>query len=132
MEPFPQTSAAPRPRAPARHSPARLQRLDAEFRRACHGADRDWLLRHLADDFRIVLADGRLLEREAFFDVCDRVDERRGDGDDVYEDVQFEGDTAVVHALLRLDGGAERATDVWVGRDGRWQLLAAQRTTSAG
>ena len=51
-------------------------------------------------------------------------------------DVQFNGDTAIVQARAvyeKQDGvrGQNRYTDIWIGRDGRWQVLSAQITAVA-
>lgn len=113
-----------------RHSAGRLLRLDAEFAEACRQHDGDWLSRHLSADFRGVLRDGALVDRDGFL-------ARAAAAEDIdagsIEDAtaQFEGDTAVVHSICVAGAVRERATDIWVGRDGRWQLLAVQRTAVA-
>ena len=50
--------------------------------------------------------------------------------------MQVEGEVAIVQARTvyeRADGsrGQSRYTDVWIGRDGRWQALTAQITSLA-
>ena len=115
----------------ARHSASKLLRLDAEFAEACRRRDGDWLARHLSDDFRGVLRDGALVDRDAF--IAGAVAAQNIDAGPVGDaTVRFEGDTALVHSCSASGAIRERATDIWVGRDGRWQLLALQRTAVAG
>lgn len=127
--PDPQHAASPPPTAP-RHPPAKLLRLDAEFAEACRQGDRDWLLQHLADEFCCIGEDGALHGRGAFVDGC-----AAGGIASVLAvqdpDVQFEGDVAIVRSTVATPAARLRTTDLWIGRDGRWQLLASQRTAIA-
>ena len=121
----------PSPATIARHSAGKLLRLDAEFTEACRQRNGDWLSRHLSEDFRAVLRDGALLDRDGF--IAGTVAAQHIDAGPVEDaTVRFEGDTALVHSSARSGDIRERATDIWVGRDGRWQLLALQRTAVAG
>ncbi len=127
--PDPLPEAAAHAPAHSHHAPGKLLRLDAEFAEACRRQDVDWLSRHLADDFRCIGGDGALLSRAEFI---------AGDGRAAgaplalqEAEVQFEGDTAIVRCIAVTATARERHLDVWVGRDGRWQLLAAQRTAIA-
>ncbi len=117
---------------PAHHSEVKLHRLNAEYVDAFLKSDTDWFDRHLASDFRCILSSGTMLDRDAFLA---EVAQPRAMTSYAVEDVtvQFEGDTAIVQAraaFTRSDGhqGQSRYTDVWIGRDGRWQALTAQIT----
>jgi len=117
------------------HSAAKLMRLNAEYVDAFLRSDIDWYERHLADDFRCILASGRIIDRAAFLiDAAQPVTMASFEVEDV--DVQFNDDTAIVQARTiheRQDGarGQSRYTDIWIGRDGRWQVLSAQITAIA-
>lgn len=125
--------------APAReaspHSEAKLRRLNAEYVEAFLRSDADWHQRHLAEEFRCVLADGEVVDRAAFLDgAIPPIALKLLGIEDV--SVQFDGDTAVVEtrvAYEKPDGTREqcRCTDLWIGRDGRWQTLNAQITRIA-
>lgn len=122
---------------PTPHSETKLRRLNAEYIEAFLKSDTDWYARHLAEDFRCILPNGEIFDRAAFMaDAAAPVPMASFDVEDV--SVQFDGDTAIVQARAvyqRNDGhrGQSRYTDVWVGRDGRWQVLTAQITPiSAG
>ena len=133
MEPYFPTqraSALSAPVAARHHLPGKLLRLDAEFAEACRRGDGDWLQRHLAEDFRCVGGDGARFTRSEFIAL------RGGPvampmvpGD---ADVQFEGETAIVQSVAATAAARERVLDIWIGRDGRWQLLATQRTAITG
>lgn len=117
------------------HSPIKLHRLNADYIEAFLKSDTDWFNRNLASDFRCILSSGALLDRDAFLE---RAAQPAAMASFVVEDVtvEFEGDTAVVQARTvfeRADGsrGQSRYTDIWVGRDGRWQTLTAQITEIA-
>lgn len=134
MEPYfpiPRTDVMPAPSAARHYPPAKLLRLDAEFADACHRRDDDWLQRHLADDFRCVTRDGARLARTEFIALCGEPAATPMATEDA--DVQFEGDVALVQSVASTAAARrERVLDVWIGRDGRWQLLATQRTAIAG
>jgi len=117
------------------HSAVKLYRLNAEYIDAFLKSDTDWFDRHLASDFRCILSSGAMLDRATFMQ---RAAEPAAMKSFMVEDVtvDFDGDTAVVQARTvfeRADGhcGQSRYTDIWVGRDGRWQTLAAQITEIA-
>jgi len=117
------------------HSEIKLRRLNTEYVDAFLRSDVDWYQRHLADEFRCITASGEVLDRTAFLaDAAALVEMAAFDVDDV--NVEFFGDTAVVQARTvyeHADGrrGQTRYTDVWIGRDGRWQALCAQITAIA-
>lgn len=126
------SSTAP---SPSHHSEVKLHRLNAEYVDAFLKSDTDWFDRHLATDFRCILPSGEIIDRAAFLaSSAQPVAMAAFAVEDVT--VQFEGDTAIVQArtvYTRHDGssGQSRYTDVWVGRDGRWQTLTAQITAVA-
>jgi len=130
-------SAAPQliPLHAARNTENKLYRLNADYVAAFLASDTDWFERHLASDFRCILADGDMIDRAAFLrDTACPVAMKSFDVEDV--NVQVEGDVAIVQARTvfeRADGscGQSRYTDVWIGRDGRWQALTAQITSLA-
>ena len=119
----------------ARNIENKLYRLNADYVAAFLASDTDWFERHLASDFRCILADGGVIDRKAF--LCDTacpVAMKSFDVEDV--NVQVEGEVAIVQARTvyeRADGsrGRHRYTDIWIGRDGRWQALTAQITSLA-
>lgn len=129
--PDPQASA-PRPAVPpSAHAPGKLLRLDAEFLEACRQGDGDWLARHLADGFRGIAEDGTLHARDAF--VAGGAETRFSAPSAVHDArVHFEGDTAIVHCTIATPASPVRVIDIWVGREGRWQLLVSQRTPMTG
>jgi hypothetical protein len=129
--PDPQASAVLPGVPPSRHAPGKMLRLDAEFFEACRQGDGEWLARHLADGFCGIATDGTSHGREAFVARCANT----GHPDPcVVRDaaVQFEGDTAVVQCTIATAASSARVIDIWVGRDGRWQLLTSQRTAVTG
>jgi ketosteroid isomerase-like protein len=110
-------------------------RLNAEYVDAFLRSDIDWYQRHLADDFRCILANGTIIDRAAFLADAARPAEMAS-FDVLDVDVQFNGDTAIVQARTVYETsagvrGQRRYTDIWVGRDGRWQALSAQLTAIA-
>ena len=128
-------ASLPLPQNPSRHSEIKLYRLNAEYVDAFLKSDTDWFDRHLAIDFRCILPTGEIVDRLAFrASSAQPVAMATFTVEDVT--VQFEGDTAIVQARMvytRPDGssGQSRYTDIWVGRDGRWQALTAHITAVA-
>lgn len=116
----------------ARSMENKLHRLNADYVAAFLASDGDWYERHLASDFRCILPDGGLIDRTAFIAETARpVAMASFQVEDVH--VQLENGVAIVQARTvyeRADGsrGQSRYTDVWIGRDGRWQVLTAQLT----
>lgn len=131
MAAYPQSSVSAFPVA-SHHSEAKLHRLNAEYVDAFLKSDVDWYERHLASDFRCIAPSGAMFDRAQFLaDSAQPVELNSFAVEDVT--VQFEGDTAIVQARTvyeTADGkrGQSRYTDVWVGRDGRWQTLLAHIT----
>lgn len=120
---------------PTRHSEIKLRRLHTEYVDAYLRSDVDWYQRHLADEFRCITATGEVMDRDAFLaDAAVPVEMTAFEVRDV--SVEFLGDTAVVQGRTQYeqaDGarGQTHYTDVWIGRDGRWQVVSAQITEVA-
>lgn len=116
----------------ARSMENKLHRLNADYVAAFLASDSDWYERHLASDFRCILPDGSLIDRNAFIaDTARPVTMASFEVEDVT--VQLENGVAIVQARTiyqNNDGthGQSRYTDIWIGRDGRWQVLAAHLT----
>lgn len=131
MATYPQSSVSAFPVA-SHHSEAKLHRLNAEYVDAFLNSDVDWYDRHLASDFRCISSNGTMFDRAQFLaDSAQPVALNSFAVEDVT--IQFEGDTAIVQARTvyeAADGkrGQSQYTDVWVGRDGRWQALLAHIT----
>jgi len=86
----------------------------------------------LADDFICTCPDGSLVDKPAFLKSAAEPSGMEYFG---LEDVNIRifGDVALVHArtpYTRKDGvsGAARYTDIYVKRNGRWQVVSAQIT----
>ncbi|MEP6633517.1 MAG: nuclear transport factor 2 family protein [Luteimonas sp.] len=116
----------------ARSMENKLHRLNADYVAAFLASDSDWYERHLASDFRCIFPDGGLIDRDAFIaDTARPVAMASFEVEDVT--VQLENGVAIVQARTvyqNNDGsrGQSRYTDIWIGRDGRWQVLAAHLT----
>jgi len=89
----------------------------------------------LADDFRGVLADGRVIDKEEFLRVA-AAPPGVGDFREPELSIRLFGDTAVVNALVtyRRPGGIRvrtRHVEVYVRRAGSWQIVSEQFTRLA-
>ncbi len=113
-----------------------LVELSHDLVRAVQAHDADRLERLLADEFTLLGAAGQL-------DRAELLEAARGAyriEDFAYEEIDPEvyGDTAVVvsryRQSARLDGRDVSAhmhvTDVWVRRDGRWQIVRRHATVA--
>ena len=114
----------------------KLLKLEKEFTQAILKNDAEAIGQFLADDWIIIDADGGIIDKSHFQDVI-----RSGglthelmESDDVR--VRVYGDSSVVTGLTTTKGRfmgqdfstRERATDVFVKRDGRWQCVLSQLT----
>jgi hypothetical protein len=110
-----------------------LGRLNDQYIQALLNADREWFIRHLAEEFTCIESNGVMRDKAGFLEVLEagpryagyRLDEMR---------VRLLGDGAVIQAtgtFTRPDGstGSSRYTDVYLRRDGEWKVLAAQITS---
>ena len=116
---------------------ARLEALEQRIASAWVTRDRAFIESVLAPDWSVTDVAGRVLSRQQVLDDMFGAPDRRVDAmaiDDVK--VRIFGDTAVVTGRTRASGrdrsGAGsvelRFTDVFVRRDGRWQVVASQGT----
>ena len=113
-----------------------LTNLVKEFSQAIVSNNAKAVARFLAEDWVVIDPDGGVIDKSRFLGVIES-------GALVHETMESEdfrvrvyGDTAVVTALTRTKGKfmgqdfstLERATDVFVKQDGRWQCVIIQLT----
>src|ERR1043166_833926 len=113
-----------------------LLKLEKEFAETIMRNDLEGLGRLVADDWIIIDPNGEIVDRARFFEVIKS-------GSLTHEMMQSEDlrvrayeDSAVVIAVTRTKGKfmgqefstRERATDVFVKRDGRWQCVLTHLT----
>ena len=113
-----------------------LLTLEKAFAEAIVRNDLEGIGRLVTDDWIIIDPNGEIVDRARFFEVI----KSGALTHDVMESEDFRvcvyGDSAVVTALTRTRGKfmgqdfstQERATDVFVKRDGRWQCVLTQLT----
>jgi ketosteroid isomerase-like protein len=113
-----------------------LLALEKEFAQAIVTNDVDAIERFLADDWMIIDPDGGLIEKSRFLDVMKSGALTHEMMESVEVGVRIYGTTALVTALTTTKGSFsghaftsnERATDVFVHRNGRWQCVLTQLT----
>ena len=113
-----------------------LLKLEKEFARAIVKNDAEAIGQFLADDWVIIDADGGIIDKARFLEVVESgaLTHEMMESDDV--EVRIYGDSAVVSGLTRTKGKfmgqdfstQERATDVFVMQNGRWQCVFSQLT----
>ena len=114
-----------------------LLNLEKEFAQAIIKNDVEAIGRFLADDWLIIDPDGSIIDRSRFLGVIKSgaLTHEMMESDDV--SVRIYGDTAVVMGLTTSSKGKfmgqdfttrERATDIFVKQDGRWQCVFSQLT----
>jgi ketosteroid isomerase-like protein len=113
-----------------------LLKVEKEFAKAIVKNDLEGIERLVAVDWIIVGPDGEIVERARFFEVI----KSGAMAHDAMESEDFRiriyGDSAVVTGITRTKGKfmgqefstKERATDVFVKRDGRWQCVLTHLT----
>ena len=113
-----------------------LLKLEKEFADAIVKNDLEGIARLVTNDWIIVGPDGEIVDRARFFEVI----KSGALTHDTMESEDFRvrgyGDSAVVTAITRTKGKfmgqefstQERATDVFVKRDGRWQCVLTHLT----
>jgi len=113
-----------------------LLKLEKEFAEAIVRNDLESIGRLVTDDWIIIDPNGEIVERARFFEVI----KSGALTHDLLESEDFRvrvyGDSAVVSAVTRSKGKfmgqefstQERATDVFVKRDGRWQCVLTHLT----
>ena len=124
----------------SQNAASELMDLENAWAAAVVKADKSFLERLYADEYHFTAPDGSTGNRQT--DIADvasgKFKIRSADLTDMT--VRFYGDVAVVTGLNTLKGsygdedmsGAYRFTDVFVKRDGRWQVVATQATQIAG
>ena len=119
---------------------ARMQeeilRMEKDFGQAVIKNDSDAVGQFLTDDWIIIDPDGGVIDKARFLGVIKSgaLTHEQMDSDDVR--IRIYGDTATATALTRTKGKfmgqdfttQERATDVLVKKDGRWQIVFSQLT----
>lgn len=113
-----------------------ILKLEEEFGRAMIKNDSEAIGRFLADDWIIVDPDGAIIDRSRFLGVIKSgaLSHETMDSSDIR--VRIYGTTATVTALTTSKGKfmgqefttQERATDVFVKENGRWQCVISQLT----
>jgi ketosteroid isomerase-like protein len=113
-----------------------ILKLEKEFGQAIIKNDPEAIGRFLADDWIIIDPDGCIIDRSRFLDVIrsGALSHELMDSDDVR--VRIYKDAATVTALTTSKGKfmgqefttQERATDVFVKENGRWQCVVSQLT----
>lgn len=116
-----------------------LLKLEKEFAQAIVKNDAEAIGQFLANDWIIIDADGDIIDKSRFLGVVQSgaLTHEMMESDDVR--VRIYGDTAVVSGLTRTKGRfmgqdfstQERATDVFVRQNGRWQCVVSQLTRSS-
>jgi ketosteroid isomerase-like protein len=113
-----------------------LLKLEKEFADLIVRNDLGGIGRLVADDWIIIDSNGEIVERTRFFEII----KSGALTHDMMESEDFRvrvyGDSAVVTAVTRTKGKfmgqefstQERATDVFVKRDGRWQCVLTHLT----
>jgi ketosteroid isomerase-like protein len=110
--------------------------IEKEFGQAVIKNDANAVGAFLADDWIIIDPDGGVIDKPRFLDVVKSgaLTHEQMDSDEFR--IRIYGDTATATALTRTKGKfmgqdfatQERATDVLVKKDGRWQIVLSQLT----
>ena len=113
-----------------------LLNVEKEFAEAIVKNDPEAIGRVVADDWIIIDPDGGIVERARFFEVIKSgaLTHEMMESEDFR--VRVYGDSSVVTGVTRTKGKfmgqefstQERATDVFVKRDGRWQCVLTHLT----
>jgi ketosteroid isomerase-like protein len=113
-----------------------ILKLEDEFGRAMMNNDPEAIGRLLADDWIIIDPDGGIIDRARFLAVIrsETLSHKVMDSRDVR--VRIYGNSAAVTALTTTTGKfggqefntQERATDLWVKKNGRWMCVLSQLT----
>ena len=113
-----------------------ILKLEKDFGQAIIKNDPDAIGRFLTDDWIIIDPDGGIIDKSSFLAVIrsGALSHQAMDSEDVR--VLIHGDAAAVTALTTTKGkymgqeftSQERATDMFVKKDGRWQCIVSQLT----
>ena len=111
-------------------------KLENEFAQAVVKNDPEAIGRFLADDWIIIEPDGGIIDRARFLEVIKSgaLTHELMESDDI--NIRVYGNTAIVTGLTTSKGKfmeqvfttRERATDVFVNENGRWQCVFSQLT----
>ena len=113
-----------------------LLKLEEAFSEAIVKNDLEGIGRLVADDWIIIDPNGEIVDRTRFFEVIKSGALTHDTMDSEDFRVRVYGDSAVVTAVTRTKGKfmgqefstQERATDVFVKRDGRWRCVLTHLT----
>jgi len=113
-----------------------LLKLEKEFAEAIVKNDLEGVERLVVDDWIIIGPDGEIVERARFFEVIKSGALTHDTMESEDFRIRIYGDSAVVTGITRAKGKfmgqefstQERATDVFVKRDGRWQCVLTHLT----
>jgi len=116
-----------------------LLKLENAFAEAIVNNDLESIRRLVADDWIIIDPNGEIVDRARFFEVIKSGVLTHDMMESKDSRVRVYGDSAVVTAVTRTKGKfmghdfstQERATDVFVKRDGRWQCVLTHLTRFA-
>ena len=121
------------------HDQETLLNLEKEFEEAVVSNDAAAVGRLLADDWIIVDPDGRIIDKSRFLEVIKSgaLSHEKMESEDLR--VRIYNNTAIVTALTASKGkfmgqefaSLERATDIFVKQNDRWQCVFTQLTRSA-
>lgn len=113
-----------------------LLKLEKAFAESIVKNDREGIGRIVADDWIIIDPNGEIVDRTRFFEVIQSGALTHDTMESEDFRVRVYGDSAVVTAITSAKGKfmgqefstQERATDVFVKRDGRWQCVLTHLT----
>jgi len=113
-----------------------LLKLEKEFAEAIVKNDLEGVERLVVDDWIIIGPDGEIVERARFFEVIKSGAMTHDTMESEDFRIRIYGDSAVVTGITRAKGKfmgqefstQERASDVFVKRDGRWQCVLTHLT----
>jgi ketosteroid isomerase-like protein len=113
-----------------------LLKLEKEFAEAIVKNDLGGIRRLVTDDWIIIGPDGEIVDRARFFDVIKSGALTHDAMESAHCRIRVYGDGAVLTGIARAKGKfmgqefntQERATDVFVKRDGRWQCVLTHLT----
>jgi ketosteroid isomerase-like protein len=118
------------------HVEEELLKIENEFAEAILRNDLEGIGRLVADDWIIIEPDGGIVDRARFFEAIKSgaLTHEMMESEDLR--IRVYGDSAVVTAVTRTKGKfmrqefstQERATDVFVKRDERWQCVLTHLT----
>lgn len=116
--------------------PAEFVKLYAQWDAALVKADVAALGKIYADEARLVSPDGEMETKADFIGQVKSGEYKAANPSTTELQVTIHGDTAVATCVWKADetikgekvAGHYRFTDVWIKRDGRWQVVASQGT----